>query len=209
MKKKYIIVFIILLLVIILKIVNKSYAYETQSINEEKINLTIMFSDNLENDLYKYIDFIDNSLIPTANFTYSSQLIDNYEFFTIFAIKLILANPDYFKDEIYTLDKVKYNNFETNKYVNIETIYNITNSIFGKKDYIILNDYLKNYDRKIPLLLDDDYNCDMEIEKILNIEEENNLINVSVKYKNLDIIYIYEFINNNNQLLLKNLKVSW
>lgn len=208
MKKKYIIVFIILLLGIILKIVNKSYAYETQSINEEKINLTIMFSDNLENDLYKYIDFIDNSLIPTANFTYSSQLIDNYEFFTIFAIKLILANPDYFKDEIYTLDMVKYNNFETNKYVDIETIYNITNSIFGKKDYIILNDYLKNYDRKIPLLLDDDYNCDMEIEKILDIEEENNLINVSVKYKNLDIIYIYEFINNNNQLLLKNLKVS-
>ena len=208
MKKKYIIVFIILLLGIILKIVNKSYAYETQSINEEKINLTIMFSDNLENDLYKYIDFIDNSLIPTANFTYSSQLIDNYEFFTIFAIKLILANPDYFKDEIYTLDMVKYNNFETNKYVDIETIYNITNSIFGKKDYIILNDYLKNYDRKIPLLLDDDYNCDMEIEKILDIKNENNLVNVNVKYKNLDIIYIYEFINNNNQLLLKNLKVS-
>lgn len=101
--------------------------------------------DSFKRELYNYIDIVDDSLIVNSSFNISDKLNENYDFLTNFAISFILNNEEYydikFGDE-YVYRDLYGNEFRTNKYINIDKIYEITNQVFGVKYYYILNDYL-------------------------------------------------------------------
>ena len=99
--------------------------------------------------------------------------------------------------------------FNTNQYVNINVIYDITKSIFGKSDFLVLNKYLTTDNDMIPLLLIDDDQFLMSIEKVVDIKEENGNYEVKIKYQYLDIIYKYSYTKtSDNRLALYNLEIE-
>ena len=142
----------------------------------------------------------------------SNTLNDNYDFLTIFAINFILNNEKYYKNDIVLGDYYTYNDgyntYTTNKYINIDIIYDITYNILGKNNYYIINDYLTIENNLLPLLLIKDYQFFMDIEEIIDIVKFSNNYEVSVKYKNMDLIYKYIFEEENNQLIIKNIEVA-
>ena len=215
MKIKYILVFFITIFLIVFAL-KKSYALDENTIEElidnDEINLDIIL-DNIDDteEVYNYIDLIDDSLIPTASFNLSDKLNDNYDFLTIFAINFILNNEEYYKNDIIIEKDYIYNDginkYVTNKYIDINKLYNITYNILGKKDYYIINDYLKVNDNVIPLLLINDYSFMMELEKIIDITNQNNKYEVLVKYKNFDLIYKYVFEKTLDRYIVNNIEV--
>lgn len=215
MKIKYILVFFITIFLIVFAL-KKSYALDENTIeeliNNDEINLDIIL-DNIDDteEVYNYIDLIDDSLIPTASFNLSDKLNDNYDFLTIFAINFILNNEEYYKNDIIIEKDYIYNDginkYVTNKYIDINKLYNITYNILGKKDYYIINDYLKVNDNVIPLLLINDYSFMMELEKIIDIYNQNNKYEVLVKYKNFDLIYKYVFEKTLDRYIINNIEV--
>lgn len=220
MKSKYIIVIVTILLIVTFVLKN-SYALNEEelnnldTLNQNNLDITLEYTENeteLNNNIYNHINLIDNSLIPTATFNMADKLTDNYDFLTIFAINFILNNEQYYKDEIvigseYTYDD-GYNTYTTNKYINLDTIYDITYNILGKNNYYIINDYLKVENNLVPLLLLKNYNFFMELEKIEDIVKFSNNYEVSVKYKDIDLIYKYIFENIDNRLILSNIEIS-
>jgi len=167
-------------------------------------------SVNLEEEIYNYIDMIDDVLIPTSSYVMSDVLSDNYDFLTVFAINYILKNSDLFNQDIKVLDNYTYSdgysNYSTNKYVNKDIIYKITDGVFNKRDYVIINDYLKINGDMVPLLLLYNYEFEMTIDKLeVNKFDDNYIINVN--YKDNDLVYRYVFMRSNDRLILKNLEV--
>lgn len=170
-------------------------------------------SSVLKNDVFNFIDLIDDSLFITSSYSMSSVLNENYDFLVDFAISFILNNEEYYKDKIVEGDKYAYvdgfgNEYVTYKYIDLESVYEITNSVFGKRDYMIFNEHLKEVDGFIPLLLLKDNTSFMEIEKISDIIERSNQYNVFVKYKDVDYTYIYSFVNKDRKMSLVNLDVE-
>lgn len=220
MKSKYIIVIGTILLIVTFVLKN-SYALNEEelnnlnTLNQNNLDITLEYTENeieLNDNIYNFINLIDDSLIPTATFNMSDSLNNNYDFLTIFAINFILNNEQYYKDEIiigqeYTYND-GYNNYTTNKYINLDTIYDITYNILGKNNYYIINDYLKIENNLVPLLLLKEYNFFMELEKIEDIVKFSNNYEVSVKYKDIDLIYKYIFENIDNRLILSNIEIS-
>ena len=180
---------------------------------EEEYVLNLDLYDNKDNDvlknaLYDYIDLVDNIIIPNATYEVYDKLSDNYEFLTKFAISLILDNSDYY--DIIIGDNYIYRNeygieYSTNKYVSIDTIYEITNSVFGIDYYYIVNDYLGIKNDLVPLLEIDEHSFDMDIDSITNIIYNDDYIDVYVKYKDMDIEYIYRFIKKDNRIVISDL----
>lgn len=220
MKSKYIIVIGTILLIVTFVLKN-SYALNEEelnnlnTLNQNNLDITLEYTENeieLNDNIYNFINLIDDSLIPTATFNMSDSLNNNYDFLTIFAINFILNNEQYYKDEIiigqeYTYND-GYNNYTTNKYINLDTIYDITYNILGKNNYYIINDYLKIENNLVPLLLLKEYNFFMELEKIEDIVKFSNNYEVSVKYKDIDLIYKYIFENIDNKLILSNIEIN-
>lgn len=186
---------------------------DTYAINEDgNSSLVLEYDkDNLNDNFYNYIDKIDDTVIPTSSYVMSSVLSDNYDFLTVFAINYILKHSDDYIDDIVLMNNYTfndgYNNYSTNKYVNKSVIYKITDQVFGKKDYVIINDYLKVVNDMVPLLLIYNYDFYMSIDKVINVLEDGNNYIVSVKYKDNDLIYKYIFLKDNDRLILKNIEV--
>ena len=207
--KKYILIILLVLVVGIGIFIYKG----TYSIEEDvsvKKDLILKYDDNVEDKFYNYIDMIDDVLIPTSSYVMSDVLSDNYDFLTVFAIKYILENEDLFKQDIEIMDKYTYNNgymdYSTNKYVNKDIIYMITDEVFGKRDYVIINDYLEVNNDMVPLLILDEYDFEMAIQGTeVNRFSDNYIVNV--RYKDNDLIYRYIFVKDNDRLILKNVEI--
>ena len=201
------IVLLTVISLITISLLNNSYA-----LNEEEINniskLDIILEQNDNASIYDYIDLIDDSLIPTATFNMSNKLNENYDFLTIFAINFILNNEEYYKDKILIGNEYIYNDYTTNKYIDIKEIYDITSNILGKRDYYIISDYLNVENDLIPLLLIRDYSFNMEIEEIINVNSVENALEVLVKYKNIDLIYKYVLEKQEDKYIISNIEVS-
>ena len=208
MKLKYLIIFFLALLLTGIIFILKSTYSKGEEVIEKQNDLILKFDEsNLEENFYNYIDLIDGSLIPTSSFIMSSILSDNYDFLSIFAIDFILKNIDNYLDDIIVMDNYTYKNYSTNKYVKKDVIYKITNEVFNKKDYLIINDYLNLSNDMVPLLLIDNYDFNMKIDKIINIESNNDTYIVNVKYIDNDLIYKYVFERKEDRLILKTLEV--
>ena len=186
----------------------------TYSMEEEDISVKLVLkydSDNLENKIYDYIDMIDDEIIPMSSFVMSDVLSDNYDFLTVFAIDFILKHIDYYSDKITILDDYTYDDgymtYTTSKYVSKDVIYKITDDVFNKKDYLIINDYLKVNNDMVPLLIINDDSFGMEIDRIVSTVESGNNYIVKVKYKDMDLVYKYVFQKVDDRLVLKNLEV--
>lgn len=216
MKLKYLVVICGVLLLTIFAIDN-SYAIDDKEINnieDLKLDITLEYDENeviLNNNIYNFIDLVDDYLIPTATFNMSDKLNENYDFITIFAINFILNNEEYYKNSIilgeeYIYDD-GYNTYKTNKYVDVNVLYDITYNILGKKNYYIINDYLNTENNLVPLLLIDSYDFSMNLKELVSIEKNNSKYIVSVKYDNMDLIYKYTFEIMDNMLIISNLEV--
>lgn len=208
MKRK---TFIIILIIAITVVYISKKTVSTNELSTINTELIIENEDNLTNKLQSYIDLIDNSIITQSSYAYSSTLSENYDFLVNFAISLIINNKEYYQEEIVSGETYNYNkdgiSYKTNEYINKEKIYEITNDVFGKKYFYIINEQFED-NGLIPLLLLENKKFDMQIEKIINIKKYDNTYDVYVKYKNNELPYIYRFKKVENRLIVDNLSIG-
>ncbi len=212
MKKKIFLITLIVItsIFIIFSIFKNTYAYDYKD-----YDYTLFYKEDREEltgDIEKYIYDIDYLIYNNSNFSIYDSLTDNYEFMVDFAIDYISAHKDKYQDKIVLLEAFKYtdNHYHdkvTNEYIDIDTIYDITNKYFGIKDFLILNDNINMIDKYISLSSNTNKSIYLNIYSI-NIEEKEDLVFVYVKYINdLDTNYIYTFKIDNNILKLSNVEV--
>ena len=212
MNKKYKIISLIILITIITTIIaisNDSFAYQY----DLKDNYTLFFKENeteLKQDIEKYLNPIDDFLIPNSNFEISDTLNQNYSFLVNFSIDYLNYNFEKYQQKIVTKNEYTYNGLDfynktTNKYIQIEEIYLVTEKYFGIRDFKIINDNVNIINDYISL---SDYTERKFNLKILDIslEIKNNQVLAYVSYEN-DCKYLYTFDNNNNVLKINNIEV--
>lgn len=186
-----------------------SFASPIDDVNTISLDLYNNNDQNsFKNELYNYIDIIDDSLISNSSFVMSDKLSENYDFLTKFAISFILDNDEYY--DITLMDEYVYtdmygNEFSTNKYIDIDKIYEITDSVFGVGYYYILNDYIDINNDMVSLLELDNREFDVEIEKIVNIDRYDKYVDVVVKYMDNELEYVYRFEYIDNRLFVSDL----
>ena len=138
MSNRYIYASIIIVLILALTInyySRKSYAHILTD-----YNYNLFYKDNseaLKDDIENYLNKINKYIFRNINNEIYNNLSDNYEFVTNFAIDYISDNYEIFKNNIKTFEnytyKDKYNiSKKTDKYVELETIYYITEKYFIK-----------------------------------------------------------------------------
>lgn len=214
MKNKIIVSSLIITIVVFLfvSLFRSSYAKE-----EDINNISFELYDNenieiLEDNIRYFIDLVDKDIILNSSYNFSSNLNENYDFLTKFAISFILNNESYF--DITYGDNYNYIDdygiqYVSNKYINIQDIYNVTNKIFGINYYYITDDNLI-IDNDMVLLVDfDKKDMEMILEDIINIDVFDNYYDVYVKYMNNDLVYVYRFEKAlNNRLYISNLNIE-
>ena len=192
-------------------IAGNSFAYPIDDVKTISLNLYDNNDmDSFERELYNYIDIVDDSLIVNSSFNISGKLNENYDFLTSFAISFVLDNSEYydiqFGDE-YVYSDLYGNQFKTNKYINIDKIYEITNQVFGIGYYYILNDYIDIDKDMVPLLRLEDREFDVLIDSIVRIDRYDDYIDVVVRYIGNDFEYVYRFEYIDNRLVIGDLIV--
>ena len=214
MKNKIIVSSLIITIVVFLfvSLFIGSYAKE-----EDINNISFELYDNenieiLEDNIRYFIDLVDKDIILNSSYNFSSNLNENYDFLTKFAISFVLNNESYF--DITYGDNYNYIDdygiqYVSNKYINIQDIYNVTNKIFGINYYYITDDNLI-IDNDMVLLVDfDKKDMEMILEDIINIDVSDNYYDVYVKYMNNDLVYVYRFEKAlNNRLYISNLNID-
>ena len=214
MKNKIIVSSLIITIVVFLfvSLFRSSYAKE-----EDINNISVELYDNenieiLEDNIRYFIDLVDKDIILNSSYNFSSNLNENYDFLTKFAVSFILNNESYF--DITYGDNYNYIDdygiqYVSNKYINIQDIYNVTNKIFGINYYYITDDNLI-IDNDMVLLVDfDKKDMEMILEDIINIDVSDNYYDVYVKYMNNDLVYVYRFEKTlNNRLYISNLNIE-
>ena len=176
---------------------NDSYAFNYQAQNH-----SLFYSDNikkLSNDMKLYIANIDDYLIPNSSYIYSDILSENYDFLIKFAIIYINNNKSLFSDKIIHLADSK------NEYIDIDTIFEITDDYFGKKDFVVINNDIDILDKYVSLNVNNIL-FNLEIVK-LDIVSNNNFVTANVFYNNGETIK-YVFINKNGILKIYNVEVQ-
>lgn len=189
-------------------ILDNTYAYQYKF-----NNYTLFYKDNkdeLEKNIKKYIDDIDDLLIANSSYELSDNLSENYMFLVNFAIDYIIDNYENYKKKIIKLDKYRYIDRELNEkvvddYVDIEEIYNITFKYFGVKDFQIINDNVNIIDNYISLTDYTEKRFKLKISSI-SISYDNNKVLANVLYDN-NYKYLYIFNNYNNVLKISNVEV--
>lgn len=88
-------------------------------------------SDELENDINKYIGYIDDYIIANSSYEMSDYLDENYDFLVNFANDYVINNREYYSEYLYD-DNIR-----------LSTIYKITDKYFGIRDFYIDNIYNK------------------------------------------------------------------
>ncbi len=213
MKKKYIMYTLALIFgaIIFTNVTKDSYA----NIEENQLNLELFQSENqdiFKDNIKNYIDLLDNYIIPTSSFNLSDKLNENYDFLTKFVISLINDNQEYFniiEGSNYTYSNELGETYTTNKFIDINLLYEITNKIFGIDYYYILDEKLIVNNNLITLLPYDLNEFSMKITDIKSINKINNQYHITVTYQDSDLLYIYQFdIINNDRLVLSNLSVG-
>ena len=216
MDKKNIVVIVTLFMLGVTLFVGDKKSFANDNVIEDNFNLNLEYNEDkniFKNDLYNYIDLIDNSLFAMSSFNMSDTLNENYDFLIDFAISFILSNEEQYKDDIIIGEEYVYiddfgNKYTSNRYVNIELIYDITNSIFGKRDYVVINEQINVNNDLVPLLLIKDNVSFMDISEISDYSLFGNKYNVYVKYRDIDLEYIYVFDNIDGRLILNNVLVE-
>lgn len=212
MKNNYILILGIFLVMGLVLISRDSYANPVLDEIKE-INLILNSSNDDEefkNEVVRYIDLVDDNLIPNTSFNISSKLNENYDFLTRFAISFILDNSEYY--DIVIGEEYKYvdeygREYNTNKYISVDMIYEITMNVFGVEYYYILNDYIEVSNDMIPLLEIDNRDFDMKIDSIVDIDKNDGYIDVVVRYEDNGIDYVYRLEYIDSRLFISDLSI--
>ena len=200
----------LVIVIIVLIVASGSFAYEYKN-----DNYTLFYKDNiseLEEDVKDYLSYIDDYLIPNSSYLYSDILVENYDFLTNFALDYIIYNREVYSNKIIEGDDfnyydINYSKLSTNKYIEIEEIYKITDKYFGIRDYSIINNNVNKVNNYISL---SDYTnrlFTLDITKV-SIEYDNDLILANVTYNSGDK-YKYTFKIIDNILKLYNIEVMY
>ena len=211
MSNRYIYASIIIVLILALTInyySRKSYAHILTD-----YNYNLFYKDNseaLKDDIENYLNKINKYIFRNTNYEIYNNLSDNYEFVTNFAIDYISDNYEIFKNNIKTFEnytyKDKYNiSKKTDKYVELETIYYITEKYFNVRDYKKNNKNIKEKNKYVSLSKYSNDEFNMKIINISTINNKNNVI-AYVKFEN-NLEYKYTFGIYNNVLKINNLEV--
>ncbi len=181
-------------------------------------NLLIYYYDeeNLNKTIVNMISRFDKYIIFNATYNYSNFLNENYDFLVNFAINYIIDNEDYYKNNI----KYNYKNFEyrdiynniktCDKYIDLDYIYDISNSIFGKRDFYIINNNLDVDNNLISLLMVRENDFNLEFDRMDIVNNSNNEIIANVYYKNNNFYYQYILnVLEDNRLIIRNVGVEW
>lgn len=211
--KKRMLLLGIIILVFVIVIVKDTRAIDS---NDLKLNIIFNYSpDNkeLKDNALNFIDLIDDSIFETFKYDNYSTLNRNYEFLTDFTISFILKNEDFYQNNIKTLEEFQYvtdygKQYNTDQYIPLNLIYDITDKIFGIRDYTITNKYLNIKDNMVPLLRINNISSKMKIEKIIDLKQVDDYYNFYVKYEELDYTYIYKFKLLEDRLILINLDIE-
>lgn len=198
----------IIIICLIYFVTDNTYAYQY---NVD--NYTLFYKNNkdeLESDIKKYIDDIDDLLIANSSYELSDNLSENYIFLVNFAMDYIINNYEVYKEKIIKLDKYEYVDRDLNEkivddYIDIEEIYNITFKYFGIKNFQIINDNVNIIDNYISLTDYTERRFKLKISSI-SISYDNNKVLVNVLYDN-DCKYLYTFNNHNNVLKINNIEI--
>ena len=210
MKNKFlpicILVITVMLGMIMFLLLKGSFAYE------EYYGKTLFYSDDvneLKDNICRYIDRYDNYIIPNSDYMYSNVLTENYNFLTNYALDYIVNNKDEYKNDIVIIDNYQYydrhyNMKNTNEYIKIDKIYELTDMFFDIKDYVIINNNVKLIDDYISLI---DYDDNDFTSKIVSLEViQGDYVLATVNYDNGDS-FKYYFKKKNNTLKLYNVEV--
>ena len=166
-----------------------------------------------KSEVEDFIDLVDEEIIVNSSFNLSNVLNKNYDFLTRFVISFVLYNEEYF-DIIYGdnyIYKDEYGGeYTTNRYISMDTLYDITNKIFGVEYYYVLD---RNLVVKEMLALvdlpDNDSEINMIIENINYINMGNGNYDVYVRYIDYDFDYIYRMnIVDDNRMIISNLSIG-
>jgi len=216
MNQKYYVKNSILVLIITLLLTfhyQKTYSLEESSIVEPTIKLEYTTNQKLlETRILKFIDTIDDTLIPLYEYQEDINLNDNYQFLTNFALSFISNHLVNYQEDIITGIPYQYtddsgNKYTTNKYIPLDLIYEITYSIFQRRYYHISSSSFQLIDNQLPLIADS-HSIEMHLEKITKITINENQLFATVKYQEVDIYYQYEFEMTDNHLTIKNLNIE-
>lgn len=214
MKRIYFfITFFVILFILI--IINYRDSYSIEMDNVDEINLILEDNSDINivrNDIYNYIDMIDDNLITNSSYNMSNILSENYDFLVNFSIAFILNNIDIYQDKIINMNEYTYmdiygDTYKTYKYIDVDTLYDITYNVFGKRYFYIDNEIIKVRDNLVPLLNINSNNIIMNIDNII-VNKVSNGYDVYVKYQELEYKYIYNFINLDNRLVINNVSIE-
>lgn len=206
------ILFISVLLVSIVIIGNNVF-HETYAKSYDLVKTNLFFYNDInrmEDNIKNYLLSIDGLLVANSSFEYSSILSNNYDFLINFACSYVLDNQEYYVDEIKLGDSFGYrdknNNInETNKYISLDIIYEITDKYFGIRDFNVINSNVKVMNNYISLGYYEKSAFMGEIEDI-DIRVDDNFLVATVEY-NTGNMYLYTFRNCNNVLKIYNVEV--
>lgn len=211
MKNK--IVFLSLLFIMIgfisFSLLRGSYA----NIEEDNLVLELKYNDNVEifkDDIIRYINLMDDHIITNSSYNMSNVLSENYDFLTRFVISFVLDNQEYF--DIILGDNMSYKDYygieyNSNKYIDMNTLYDITNKIFGVEYYYVLEEGLV-YEDKLLLIDFTNEEFNLEIDSIIDMVYNNGYYDITIKYVDSDINYIYRFNADGERLVINNLSIK-
>lgn len=214
MKNKFVVGSLVLVIIVFLfvSIFRGSYANEEM----DTIKLDLFYNTNEEifkDEIKNFIDLIDENIIVNSSFNLSDVLNENYDFLTRFVISFVLDNQEYF-DIVYGNNYIyedEYGRrFTTNKYISVDTLYDITNKIFGVEYYYVLDRNLVVNEMVVLVdFPDNDREINMEIDNINYVDVGNGNYDVYVGYIDYEFDYVYTFnIIDDNRLVISNLSIG-
>lgn len=183
------------------------------NIDEENIQIELKYSDNMEifrENITTFINLIDSHIITNSSYNMSNVLSENYDFLTRFVISFVLDNEDYF--DIILGDNIVYKDYygleyNSNKYIDIDTLYDITNKIFGVEYYYVLEEGLV-FEDKLLLVDFNNEEFNLQLDSFVDIVYNNGYYDVIVKYVDSDINYVYRFNYIGDRLVINNLSIK-
>ena len=214
MKNKFVVGSLVLVIIVFLfvSIFRGSYANEEM----DTIKLDLFYNSNEEifkDEIESFIDLVDENIIVNSSFNLSDVLNENYDFLTRFVISFVLDNQKYFDivyGDTYIYEDEYGGKYTTDKYISVDTLYDITNKIFGVEYYYILDrNLVVNEMLALVDLPDNDREINMEIDNINYVDVGNGNYDVYVGYIDYAFDYVYTFnIIDDNRLVISNLSIG-
>ena len=207
MKLKAFICFLIIIFFLVVMLINNTFAYHYESGSD-----VLFYKENnkeMSDDIEKYLKKMDKLFIINAKFEDAEILHDNYNYMVNFALSYILSQKEKYQESIKIRDlfsyyDVEYKKRETNQYIPLEILYQVTDNFFGVRDFVIMNDNVNIIDDDISLI---EYNSTdfLNVMKKVTVTEKNGYVYADVKYDYGE--YVFVFYKKNNVLKLYNIEV--